>query len=223
MKRKDFKAYKNKFIQATSRVLAEEHAENLNEAGFPAYSHPNFLINFLFWRRIYHVMRHVEKKGAREQILDFGCGSGVMLPFLAERAEIVHAVDVDLEPLHRLKEHVSFAENVNFSDSHAGIEKNSLDLIVALDVLEHVDELEEILAELASLLKPGGEIIISGPTENIFYKIGRFLAGSVYSGYYHVRDIYDIRDTARKYFEIENVATLFFPIPLFLIFKGKPL
>lgn len=221
MDRNSFKAYKQQFVNATSKVLQDEHTDNLNEAAFPAYSNPNPLINYLFWKRIYRVIQEIEKKGKVGRVLDFGCGSGVMLPFLSERAESVNAVDVDLEPLRRLEKHVSFAENIHFENTHTGIAKNSLDLIVALDVLEHVDDLDKIFSELASLLKSGGEINISGPTENIFYKIGRFLAGSVYSGHYHVRDIYQIRDAAQKHFETENIATLFSPIPFFLIFKGK--
>ncbi len=221
MDRAAFKTYKKQFVDATSQVLLADHTENLDEAAFPAYSNPNPLMNFLFWERICQVMQHIEGNRKFGKVLDFGCGSGVMLPFLAEHAQTVQAVDVDLNPLRRLERYVSFDKNIIFSDTHTDIEKESLDLIIALDVLEHVDNLDTTFAELASLLKPDGEIIISGPTENIFYKMGRFLAGSVYSGHYHVRDIYHIRKNAQKYFQIENIASLFFPISFFLIFKGR--
>jgi len=218
--RKDFRQYRNTFIQATSQVLEEDHAENLDEAGFPAYSNPNPLMNFLFWERISHAMKTIEKRGRLNKVLDFGCGSGVMLPFLAERADHIVAVDVDLEPLRRVEKHIAFAKHIHFADTHRDVEKGSLDLITALDVLEHVDDLDTILAELASLLKPGGEIIISGPTENIFYQVGRFLAGPTYSGHYHVRNIYDIENSVRKHFDVKRIKTLYYPVPLFLIFSG---
>ncbi len=221
MSRIDFKNYKAKFVDATARVLEAEHTENLDEAGFPAYSNPNPLMSFLFWERIDRAMQHIEKRGRLGSVLDFGCGSGVMLPFLSQQADEIIAVDIDLEPLHRLKKYVDFDEKICFLDSHDNIPLNSLDQIIALDVLEHVDNLDKIFAKLALLLKPGGEIIVSGPTENIFYKVGRFLAGPTYSGDYHVRNIYDIRKIASKYFKVNNLATLFFPIPLFLVFVGK--
>ena len=221
MNKNDFRIYKATFVDATAKVLEIDHTDNLDEAAFPAYSNPNPLINFLFWERIGRTMKHIEKKGQLGSVLDFGCGSGVMLPFLSEQADKVIAVDIDLEPLHRIEKHVAFDEKIVFLDSHADISPNSLDLIIALDVLEHVDDLDTVFAALALLLKPGGEIIVSGPTENIFYKVGRFLAGPTYSGDYHVRSIYDIQKTANKYFKIKNLATLFFPVPLFLVFTGK--
>ena len=221
MNKKDFKNYKAQFVDATRKVLEAEHTENLDEAAFPAYSNPNPLMNFLFWERISHVMKDVEKKGELGSVLDFGCGSGVMLPFLSQKADEVHAIDIDLEPLCRLEEHISFAENIRFSDTHKSLEKGSLDLIIALDVLEHVDNLDAIFADLVSLLKSGGEIIVSGPTENIFYKVGRFLAGPTYSGDYHVRNIYDIQEIASQRFNVERMAALFFPIPFFVLFRGR--
>ena len=221
MNRRNFKNYKENFVSATSKVLETEHTENLNEAGFPAYSNPNPLMNFLFWERIYRVMKHIEQREHFGMVLDFGCGSGVMLPFLSRQADDVIAVDIDLEPLHRLEKYIEFDKKLRFSDSYAGIPPESLDLILALDVLEHVEDLEGVLAQLASLLAPGGEIIISGPTESIFYKLGRFIAGPTYSGDYHVRNIYDIQRVMGNYFQVEKLATLFFPIPLFLILKGS--
>ncbi len=221
MNRMDFKNSKAKFVDATAKVLEVDHTENLDEAAFPAYSNPNPVINFLFWERIGRAMQHVEKREGLGSVLDFGCGSGVMLPFLSEQADKVIAVDIDLEPLRRIEKYIDFDKKINFLDSHADISPNSLDLIIALDVLEHVDDLDKIFAELALLLKPGGEIIVSGPTENVFYKVGRFLAGPTYSGDYHVRSIYDIQRIASKHFKIKNLATLFFPVPLFLVFTGK--
>jgi len=221
MQRSDFKNYKENFVSATSKVLKAEHTENLDEAAFPAYSNPNPLMSFLFWERIYRVIQHVEKRGSLNAALDFGCGSGVMLPFLSQQATEVIAVDIDLDPLRRLEKHIDFDEKVQFLESYVDIPSQSLDLIIALDVLEHVDDLEKVLAQLSSLLAPGGEIIISGPTENILYKLGRFLAGPTYSGDYHVRNIYDIQDITDRYLNVRKLATLFYPIPLFLIFTGK--
>ncbi len=220
MKREEFNAYKKPFIEATHKLLATSYSENLDEAAFPAYSNPNPLINFLFWQRIYHTMQYIEQKGEVTKVLDFGCGSGVMLPFLAEQAEQVIGIDLDLEPLKKIKQYISFQENISIQETYQEIQENSLDLIIALDVLEHVDNLDKELEKLSELLVPDGEIIISGPTENLFYKLGRFLAGPRYSGDYHVRNIYDIRRATQKKLTVRNLVTLYPFTPLFLIYTA---
>ncbi len=220
MKRKEFNPYKKEFVEATKRILAAEHSENLDEAAFPAYSNPNPLMNFLFWERIYRVMNYIEPKGTLEKVLDFGCGSGVMLPFLAKQAKEVIGVDIDLTPLEKIEQYINFPKNVSFQETYEEIPEKSLDLIIALDVLEHVDNLERELDKFTSLLAPSGELIVSGPTENFLYKIGRFLAGSSYSGHYHVRNVYDIRSATQKKLTTRNLATLYPIVPFFLIYTA---
>jgi len=44
-----------------------------------------------------------------------------------------------------------------------------------LDVLEHFQDLKEPVKEIARILKKDGFLVTSLPTENFFYKLGRFL------------------------------------------------
>jgi len=60
-------------------------------------------------------------------------------------------------------------------------------------VLEHVRDLQGTLAALLRLLKACGQMIISGPTENAVYRLGRKLAGPEFSGDYHERRVERIR------------------------------
>ncbi len=70
---------------------------------------------------------------------------------------------------------------------------NSFDVIFALDVLEHIENLSDYVELFKKLLTPDGVIIISGPTENILYKIGRKFAGNRFTGDYHVTNISSIK------------------------------
>jgi SAM-dependent methyltransferase len=54
-----------------------------------------------------------------------------------------------------------------------GLAADSFDTIVAADVLEHVIDLAPLIAEFRRLLTPGGELLISAPSENRFYELGR--------------------------------------------------
>ena len=222
MKSSDFQDYKTRYRSAIRNVLREAERGRLDEAGFPAYSHPNPVINWLFWQRLRTAMKYIETHAPYEKVLDFGCGSGVMLSFLAQHSPRVTAMDIDLVPLDRVKKYIPLAGNIQVLDAnHVSLSQltpKSFDLINALDVLEHVDDLPGTLSELLGLLRPGGRLVVSGPTENILYQIGRRLAGPEYSGEYHERGIAEIKRELNRLARVEQIATLYRPIPLFEIF-----
>jgi len=225
MKNSEFNTYKSEFRTVIQKVLAESEQGRLDEAAFPAYSHRNPLVNWLFWQRLRVVMDYLEMDAPYEQVLDFGCGSGVMLPFLCGISTCVTAMDIDLLPFERISRQRAFPANLDVHEVREVALKDlpaaSFDLIVATDVLEHVDDISGTLADMQALLKPGGRIVISGPTENILYKIGRMLAGHEYSGDYHERGILEVRDLLGEQMQVIPIATLYWPMPLFEIFAGR--
>jgi 2-polyprenyl-3-methyl-5-hydroxy-6-metoxy-1,4-benzoquinol methylase len=97
----------------------------------------------------------------------------------------------------------------------------SFDCIIALDVLEHIEDLSEFVALAQRVLKKDGFVVVSGPTENILYQIGRKIAGKQFTGTYHVSNIARIRERLAKDLRIEHVATLFPFIPLFELFAAR--
>jgi 2-polyprenyl-3-methyl-5-hydroxy-6-metoxy-1,4-benzoquinol methylase len=223
MQNADFQTYKSTIRAAIRAALAQAAPGTLDEAGFPAYSHRNPLINWLFWQRLRLVMETVERAAPCGQILDFGCGSGVMLPFLGRHAQRVLGLDVDLLPFQAMSR-LEFPANLQVRDAAQtpleSLPAASFDILTALDVLEHVDDLPATLRGLVRLLKPGGRLIVSGPSENIFYKIGRRLAGREYTGAYHERGIAEVRRELGKLIEVKTIARLYPPIVLFDIFVG---
>lgn len=225
MKSAEFQEYKIRYRSAIRSVLKDSERGRLDEAGFPAYSHRNPLINWLFWQRIRTAMQYIENHGLYEKTLDFGCGSGVMLSFLAQHSRQVTAMDIDLVPLERVKKYIPLKENILVVDANqvpvSQLTSRSFDLINALDVLEHVADLPRTLTELLHLLKPGGQLLVSGPTENLLYQIGRKLAGPEYSGDYHERGIGEIKRELARLANVRQIATLYWPIPLFEVFVAQ--
>lgn len=225
MKRSDFNLFRARFIEASRAVLREGRSDVLAEAAFPAYSNPNPLASFLFWRRIRLTMNFLRQHAPFGAALDFGCGGGVMLPFLAGAADRVVAVDRELGPLTKMQAHLEFPENIETFDASANkieeLDPSAFDVITALDVLEHVEDLDHTLRCLRRALRPGGKLVVSGPTENVFYRLGRKLSGEEYAGHYHVRNIYQIRRAMAEHTTVRTLATLFYPIPLFKIYCGR--
>jgi 2-polyprenyl-3-methyl-5-hydroxy-6-metoxy-1,4-benzoquinol methylase len=225
MKNSEFNAYKADFRAVIRKVLDESEQGRMDEAGFPAYSHKNPLINWLFWQRLRKVMDYVEVDAPYGHLLDFGCGSGVLLPFLCGISTRVTAMDIDLHPFERISRHRSFPANLEVHNARRVTLKDlpdtTFDLIIATDVLEHVEDISGTLTDMKSLLKPVGQIIISGPTENVLYKIGRALAGPEYSGDYHERGILEVRELLGEKMKVIPIATLYWPVPLFEVFAGQ--
>ena len=220
----DFTAYKSKIRTAIRKVLADSESGRLDEAAFPAYSHPNPFINWLFWQRLRKTMDIIERSAPYQRVLDFGCGSGVLLPFLSSIADNVVALDIDLVPFERMKARIDFSSNIEVHDTRSfplnRLSTASFDIITALDVLEHVEDLSDTLKNLLRLLKPGGRLIVSGPTENIFYKIGRRVAGREYTGDYHERGIAEIKHELASLTRVQQIAVLYWPVPLFDLFAA---
>jgi 2-polyprenyl-3-methyl-5-hydroxy-6-metoxy-1,4-benzoquinol methylase len=225
MKQSEFNAYKTEFRAVIRKVLAESEQGRLDEAGFPAYSHKNPLINWLFWQRLQKAIDYIEAGAPYENVLDFGCGSGVMLPFLCQIGTRVTAMDIDLLPFELVSRQRAFPANLQVHDARevtlSDLPKASFDLIIATDVLEHVEDLGGTLNAMKDLLKPSGQIVISGPTENVLYKLGRALAGPEYSGDYHERGILEVRELLAEQMHIIQIATLYRPMPLFEVFAGR--
>lgn len=107
--------------------------------------------------------------GSPRTALEIGCGTGRLLPVLAERFPRVVAVDAYDESLQvaarRLenepgKTSVALAQ----ADLHRiPLPDGTFDLTVALDVLEHLDDERPALAELHRLTRPGGGLLVSVP------------------------------------------------------------
>ena len=211
------------FKKEICHILAHSNSEELDEAAFPAYAHRNPLVEHLFWGRLRVAYNWcLERPGQR--VLDFGCGPGILTYALARSGRQVIALDTNLAPVETLQERITFPDGVKFIEGDVlrePIELGSIDLIFALDVLEHIDDLEPYLDRFEELLSPNGAIVVSVPTESWLYKVGRKLAGKRFTGHYHQSAAGPVRTAFEKRFQVEHLATLLPFAPLFQIFVAR--
>ena len=206
--------YRN-IYQALFRELLDASARGeLDACGIPSYTHPNKLMSWLFWKRISTALKMC-KDVSGKRVLDFGCGAGVCFKFLSEKGCQIIACDIQY---HSVANRIAKALGLPIT-AYANIEhipEATFDYILALDVLEHVEDVASILQVFKKMSHASTQIIVSGPTENLFYRFGRFLAG--FSGDYHHRSIYDVeRALIDSGFALNKMRKLFIPVPLFRI------
>jgi 2-polyprenyl-3-methyl-5-hydroxy-6-metoxy-1,4-benzoquinol methylase len=105
-------------------------------------------------------------KGRR--VLDAGCGIGYGSNMLAEAgAAEVTGVDV-AEPVIEAAR-MGAASSVSFQPGDVAaldLPADSFDLVVCFEVIEHVEDTDPVLDELARLLAPGGLLVISSPNRD---------------------------------------------------------
>jgi SAM-dependent methyltransferase len=118
------------------------------------------------------------------RLLDYGCGSGVLLAALARMGHQVVGVDASPGMLARARLALDAAEVPRES---AGLEqvgedfegeylKQTYDGIICLGVIEYLDNPNELLRRLSGRLDPAGRMILSFPNRrSILRKVERFV------------------------------------------------
>lgn len=99
------------------------------------------------------------------RVLDVGCGIGNFLELAKEQGWECAGVDIDPDAIESAKRKTGIAdlEAIDVITYAKKYPDKKFDLITFYDVLEHVDNHNEFLAAIHSLLKPGGHIAMSMP------------------------------------------------------------
>lgn len=102
--------------------------------------------------------RHADWAG--KSVLDLGCAGGFMAEALAEKGAQVTGIDpaaqaIDAARAHAATEGHDIRYDVGVGES-LPYEGDAFDYVVCVDVLEHVQDLDQVLREVARVLRPGG-------------------------------------------------------------------
>lgn len=179
--------------------------EQVEESCVPSYVHGNRLAAWVAWRRSKVAAQLYDRHSPAGPILDFGAATGELGHLIGKRGSyhIIEQDDLLANACERWQEvHRTTLDEAKFGAFAA---------IFALDSLEHNEDIPSLVARLTPLLKPDGIFILSGPTENRFYRFGRRLAG--FSGHYHHSNIFDIEAiVARHCTLVEARRVPFWPL-----------
>jgi len=125
--------------------------------------------------RIKYILNHITSKSYKNlEILDLGCGGGLVCEPLAKLGFNVTGIDFVENNIKVAKLHAS-QNNLNINYYTQNIDNLSLkkkyDLIILFEVLEHINNWDKQLLKIKKFLKKGGLIILSTINRNIVSKV----------------------------------------------------
>lgn len=100
-----------------------------------------------------------------ERVLEIGCGGGGTLDWLKSSGQAGWTAGIELSPQAAAvaRARVNVLHEGTVEEHLSRFQPNSLDLILCLDVLEHLVDPWATLRRLQELLRPGGQMIVSLP------------------------------------------------------------
>ncbi len=139
-----------------------------------------------------------------KQVLDLGCGSGYGAAEIAAIAAGVHAVDISSEAIAFACANYP-ASNLEFStiipDTALPFEDGSFDVVLSFQVIEHVNDHDQYLAEAARVLTAGGVLVLITPDRK-----NRLFPGQKPWNRWHLREYSNrqLSELTAKYFKLES-------------------
>ena len=107
-----------------------------------------------------------------KQVLDVGCGGGILAEAMARRAAQVTGIDLAAKPLGVARLHAMEAGVLNLSyreiatEALAAESPASFDVVTCMEMLEHVPDPAAVVLACAALCKPGGWVFFSTLNRN---------------------------------------------------------
>ena len=142
-------------------------------------------------------------------ILELGYGSGILLPSLCALADSVAGVDLQSDPeqVHSsLKKAGADCRLVQGDVADDCFAAESFDLIVAISIFEHIQELAPVFARMHTLLRPSGQLLVGMPRVDRLMAQGFSLIGFSGIDQHHVTDYTTCKQVAAAEFELISSA-----------------
>ena len=106
-----------------------------------------------------------------KNVLDVGCGGGILAESMAQRGARVTGIDMGEKPLtvaklHSLESGITVDYRQVSAEELASQEAASYDIVTCMEMLEHVPDPASTIAACAKLVKPGGHVFLSTINRN---------------------------------------------------------
>ena len=107
----------------------------------------------------------------QKQILDVGCGGGILAESMAARGAVVTGIDLAEKPLkvaelHLIESGLQVEYRKISAEDFARERPASFDVVTCMELLEHVPDPAATVTACATLVKPGGHVFFSTINRN---------------------------------------------------------
>jgi ubiquinone/menaquinone biosynthesis C-methylase UbiE len=136
------------------------------------------LVDVDLWNEHFSRYTFAARLARRKRVLDVGCGAGYGTHELALTALAATGVDVSEDAIGYAREHYR-RDNLRYelgSATELPFPDASFDLVVAFEVIEHLEEWSKLLTEARRVLAPGGQLVVSTPNK-LYYAESREQSG----------------------------------------------
>ncbi|OYW11315.1 MAG: hypothetical protein B7X34_03330, partial [Acidobacteriia bacterium 12-62-4] len=136
------------------------------------------LVDVDLWNEHFSRYTFAARLARRKRVLDVGCGTGYGTKELALTAREATGVDVSSEAIEYARENYA-KDNLRYelgSATELPFADASFDLVVAFEVIEHLEEWQKLLTEARRVLAPGGQLVVSTPNK-LYYAESREQSG----------------------------------------------
>ncbi|WP_165222015.1 glycosyltransferase [Affinirhizobium pseudoryzae] len=106
-------------------------------------------------------------------VLDLASGEGYGTAILGENADLVIGIDLDAESVKAAQKKYGKPDKIRFQRAdcrYLPFAQDTFDVVVALEIVEHISEQDLLLSEAIRVLKPDGLLIISTPNRLVYNK-----------------------------------------------------
>ncbi len=125
------------------------------------------------------------------KILDVGCGDGLFAWSVFKRQEIDLGIDLDDSLWKEAKERKNYKKVMKYDGKKIPIKGEHFDTVICNCVLEHVTKSEELVVEMARVIKTGGVLlatVVGKDFGNSF--LGTKVVGPVYKNWFNRKSIH---------------------------------
>ena len=118
-----------------------------------------------------YIMQHSQGLSGK-QVIDVGCGGGILAESMAKHGAIVTGIDMGEAPLeiarlHGLETGTVVDYQQSTAEEFALAHPAEFDVVTCMEMLEHVPDPQSVIRACFQLVKPGGHVFFSTLNRNI--------------------------------------------------------